>query len=172
MRFKARWQVRPLDHNDGQAASTGSGEFGSRAFAAGIFAYDALDTLGLQQGQVALQGKRASIDHGGMISKRRRVGRLIHQAKHVVVLGLGGKGRQVHAANGEQYTLGRASQGANGLIDRCHTLPLVALDRSPRWPGKGNGLNAALGCGGYNVFAHLRGKGVGGIDDMGNALLG
>lgn len=164
--------MRPLDHHHGQAEPTGSGEFGSRAFAAGIFTYNALNPLGFQQGQVARQGKRASIDHGGIISKRRRAGRRINQAKHVMVLGLGGKGSQVHAANGEQYTLGRASQGANRLIDRSHALPLVAVNSLPSGPGKGNGLNPALRSSGDNISAHLRGKRVGGIDNMGNALLG
>lgn len=164
--------MRPLDHHHGQAEPTGSGKFGSRAFAAGVFTYDALNPLGFQQGQVALQGKRASIDHGGIISKRRRAGRLINQTQNVMVLGLGVKGSQVHAANGEQYTLGRASQGAHRLIDTCHALPLVAVNRSPGGPSKRNGLNAALGrCGNY-ISAHLRSKGVGGIDNMGNALLG
>lgn len=77
----------------------------------------------------------------------------------------------MHAANGEQHALGRGSQGANGFINTCHALPLVTLNGMPGRPGEGNGFYAALGRGGY-VRAHLRGKGVGGINDMGDALLG
>jgi len=89
-----------------------------------------------------------------------------------MVLGLGGKGCKVHAANSEQHALGRARQGADGFIDTCHALPLVTVNRSPGRPGKGNGFYAALSRYGCHVRAHLRGKGVGGIDDMGDALLG
>lgn len=65
-----------------------------------------------------------------------------------MVLGLAGKGRKVHAANGEQHPLGRARQGTDGFIDTCHALPLVTVNGSPGRPGKGNGFYAALGRGG------------------------
>lgn len=61
-----------------------------------------------------------------------------------MVLGLAGKGRKVHAANGEQHPLGLPRQGADGFIDTCHALPLVTGNWLPCRPGKSNCLYAAL----------------------------
>jgi len=144
MNFVAGWQCWPFDHHNRQAEGSCRGEFGRGPFAAGIFTHDALDALRFQQGEIALQRKRASINHGADIWQWRRAGRPVNQTQHVMVLGLGGKGRKVYAANGEQHSLGRARQGADGFIDTCHALPLVALNGLPGGPGKSDGLYAAL----------------------------
>lgn len=79
---------------------------------------------------------------------------------------------KVHAANGEQHALGRALKGANRVLDTCHVLPVIVSGGHPGGAGQSNRRYAGLLGGGQHVTAHLCGKRVGCINNMGDALLG
>lgn len=101
----------------------------------------------------------------------QRLGR-IDEPEQVVVLRLVREIRKVHAPHGEHHALARARKRLHRPGNVRNIDPAVALLRLPRRAGERDQRHLRPCAGSHGVGAHLRGKGVGGVNDMGDARLG
>ena len=131
------------------------------------------DAVRLQQAPVARQGERSPVQHhmaalGGHI--QNRIDHRIDQAQQVPMLRASQKWRHMLAANGQKHPGRLGGQG----LHRCgyigHVLPHITSLSLPRGPLQRQQGHARFSTGLHRVAAHLRGKGVGGVHHMGNAL--
>lgn len=162
------WQFRAVDHDHGQAKAARCGDLCNRTAAAGILGNDKVDPVVLHQRRIALCSERSPIDgHSAGGEGQRRV-RRIDQSQNIVMLRVRRELGQMHPAN-SQKNAGRGSlQRGNRPCDvRCMG-PEIAVLRLPRGAGQGNKRHTRLGTGGNRIAAHLCGKGMGGVDHMGD----
>ena len=162
-----RAQVRSRDQYDGQAQGLGCVNLGARTAAAGVFGDDMRDMMGAQQVQITLQGERPARDDRRRIGQRQHAGR-IDQAQQIMVPGLCGESGKVLFADGQKHPRRGLGQGGDGRCD-------IRNEMATGEPTPGRALepqqgDIGSGTGGDGVAAHLRGKRVGGIDDMGDAF--
>ncbi len=169
--FGAWRQVRTVDHQNRNVQRAGRMDFGNRPLPAGIFADQQLDPLILEEFQIVFQRKGAAC-HGDRVMwhQRRHVGR-INDAQNVVMLRLGRESVHVQAPKGQHDALCGSRQSGNRAVDIRHMFPTVQRVSLPRWSGKRRKGRVCLGAGFVGVPAHLRGKGMGGVDHMGEGVL-
>ena len=164
-------QCGAINHQHGQAQFARRDQLGLRSNAACILADDQVDAMLLHQRAITRDGERAAIHHQTVPRQRRRhIGR-IDKAQQVVMLGMDGKSRGMHSTQGQKDAPRRSIDGGNGLIHIGDMGPLVALLRGPRGAGQGDMGDVGLFCRRDSVGAHLGGKGVGGVDQMGDARI-
>ena len=171
---RALWQFWPVDQDHRQLQGAGRRQFGIRPRTTGVFGHDGVDCMGLQQRQIARFGEGATgdQDRGSEQGQRQRAARRIDKAQQVVVLGLPGESRQMQTANRQKHPARRASQRLHRACDIRHLgpsvlgsgLPFGALQRDQRHPRCGSCV--------YGMGRHLGGKGVGGIDQMADPIVG
>ena len=168
--FGPWWQRGAGDQGDGQAKDAGGVEFGPGGGAPGILGHDPLDPVPAQEGEVAVEGERATCDLDMTIRQGWRSFGRIDEAEQVVVLRLCRKGREGLAADGEEDALVRTVEGCDrGGSDR-DIGPVVTRLRRPGWPGKRGERDAGLFRRHHRVSAHLSGEGMAGVDQVGDTV--
>lgn len=164
-----RRQGWSVDHNNRHAQRAGGVEFGRSPRAACVFGDDMGDFVAAQQGGIACDIKGAARDNDGGIRQGLACGR-IDQPQQVMVLRLGGEGIKGLLSNRQEYPRRRVGQGGNRACDIRHMDPVIAAGDLPRRALQGQQLHTAGKAGINRVPAHLRGKGVGCIDNMGDTV--
>lgn len=126
--------------------------------------------VALKQGEVVCKPEGAARDQGCGVGQRQGAFGRIDQTQKIVVLGFGGKSAKRLFADGQKDTARIIGQGGNsGLYIRNH-VPVIARPRHPGRTHQCAQRHAGCGAGGYGIAADLCGKGVCGIDDMGDLI--
>ena len=161
------WHGGAVDHEDRQAERPRRVDLGASPLPSGIFGDHQIDPVIPHQGKIAVQRERAAVDQQMMVRQRRRhIGR-IDEAQQIMMLRLGGKGFDMHAAERQHDAPGRAVERADSARDVGGMSPAVALPRLPCRAGEHEMRNARITRGGGGIGAHRRGEGVGRVDEVG-----
>ena len=96
---------------------------------------------------------------------------IVDQSEQVMVLRLRGEFGKMHPADRQHDPARRPGQRGDGAGHIRHPLPGVAGFRLPRWARQGDQRHTGLLRGLHRVGAHLRGKRVGGIHQMGDGVV-
>ena len=83
-----------------------------------------------------------------------------------MVLGCAGEIGQILAADGQKDPCSLGGQGGRHGWDVVEKSPVIARDRRPGRAFQRDQRQAQIGAGRCGIAAHLRGKGVGGVDHM------
>lgn len=161
--------LRSVDQDDRKAERAGSLQLGHGTGAAGVFGDDMADAVGFQQGQITLYSEGAAQNDRMGVGQRQQSGR-IDKAQKVMMLGLYGEIFKVLPPDGKEDAGGFFGQSGDRSRHVGHFLPAVlgaghpwlTLQREQRHVGDRGGL--------HRVIAHLRGKWVGGVDQVGDGL--
>ena len=159
-----------VDHDDRQAEGARSGQFGIRTRPAGILGDNDIIVVVLQQSQVVGEQEGSAPDHCGALWQQGSA-RRVDKAQQIVMLRRYAEQMQVLTAYGEEDFHGGRRKIFNSVFNGLHRVPHVTLLRLPGRAfqcRKGQGQNLA---GRRGMMAHLGGKRVGGVDDMGNVLV-
>lgn len=162
-------QQRAFDHHDRQAKLARGVKLGPRAAAPGILGNDMADAVLAQQGEITGQIKRPARNHRLRI-RQRQIARWIDKAQQVVMLGPGGKIGEILLADGQKHPRRRLRQGRDSARDIRNGAPVIAVTAYPSGSLKRQQGQARRATGRNRVPAHLRGKGMRGINDMGDIL--
>src|SRR5690606_22347539 len=122
-----------------------------------VLAYQAFDAVLAQQLPIVVESEGASINDHAVMRQRWWCTGMIDQSEQVVVLGLGGKAGEMHAADGQQYPPGRSRQRVNSGLDAGNLMPAVTGHRLPGWTSQCQARNAAESGGCDSMLAHLCG---------------
>ena len=163
-------QGRSAYHDDRQAERAGGSQFGIRARPTGILGNDDINVVICQQSKIVVEPEGSARNHDGRL-RQQGFGRWIDKPQQIVVLRRGFEQMQVLTADRQKDVHGGGRQRLHRVINSLHDVPHVTLFRLPRRAfqrGKGQGQGLASHGG---VMTHLRGKGVGGVDDMGDVLV-
>lgn len=158
-----------VNHQHGQPKMARGVQLGACTCATRILGHDQFGFMRLHQGEIIVQRERAARDNNLRLGHRDIVG-FIHQTQQIVMLGLRGKLLQMHAANSKEHPLGRALQRRNRSRNIRHMMPRVSGTTLPCGTGQRSERNSRLGTSFGRVPAHLRGKRMGGINDMGHRV--
>ncbi len=155
-----------VDQYDRQIKRPRRIQLGPRAHAACIFRHDMRDAMGLNQGEIILKGKRSARDDRYGIGHWQAVRRRINQAQQIMMLWPFGKGGQQLLADRQKHAGGRIWQGGGGGRHIRNRLPVITGFGPPWRAFQGDERDMGKGAGINRIAAHLRGKGMGGIDHM------
>ena len=155
-----------VDQDDGQAQLPRGNQLCLCPRPARVLGDDMADAMCAHQGKVAVNGEGASVDHHRGLRQRQGGFGRIDKAQQIVVPGFGGKGRKRLLADGQKDPRATVRHGGNGGFGIRHKRPSVACLRGPCGPHHDQQRNTGGGAGGGCIAAHLRGKGMGGIDNM------
>lgn len=169
--FGALRQVWAVDHQDRQTKRAGGVDFGLGPSPTRVFAYDPINGMGFKQRDVVGGFERATRNGHGVKRQARRFAGRVDQTQDVVMLWLGSKSLEVHAAKGQHDTFGRCVQRSNSGINVRHVLPVIPRFSLPRGTRQGGQRRAGFGAGMKGVPAHLCGKRVCGINDMADVMV-
>lgn len=164
-------QGRAFDHDDAKAKFARGVDLGTGAGPAGIARHQKFDAARTHQFMVASKRERAAGDDDFGIGQRQRAIGRIDQPQRVGMLRLGGEGREMLSADGEEDARALFGQRRNRGVDIADLDPMVtgctnpwrALQRQQRYVGCGAGLD--------RMPAHLGSEGMRRVDDMRDALL-
>lgn len=159
-------QLRPLDHDDGQAQLTRGIDLGARALPAGIARHDPRDAPRMHHLQFTGERERpARDDEIGIRQRQQRFGS-INETERVGVLRLGRKRGDMLPANREEHPRGFDWQRRDGGGNVGNLDPVIAGALFPRLAFQRDQRRLHLRAGGQRVTADLRCKGMGRIDHM------
>lgn len=166
----ARRQCWSVYHDNAQAQRAGGVYFGRGPYTACIFGDDMGDLMVAQQGCIAskIEGPTRNDDAG---LRQEHIAWRVHQPQQVMVLRFGGKCFKVLLANRQKYPRGRIGQGGNGTSHIRDVHPIIARNGLPRRSLQCQQLHTARKACLNGILAHLGCKWVGGINDMGDAIL-
>ena len=162
--------IGAVDQDHWQAQVTRGIQLCARAHTARVLGDDMGDVVGLQQIKIALQRKRSARNQGGGMGQGQSGG-LVNQAQNVMMLGLYGEIFQRLATYGQEHPCRIIGQGRNSTRHIGHALPDVALRRLPRRAFKRHQRGLSDGGGLNCMAAHLGGKGVGGVNQVGDGFI-
>lgn len=162
-------QNRALDHKHWQAQRPRCVQLGARAQAARVLGHHKLRPVLLHQCAVIGFCKRTP-GHDNLRQRQRHAVRLVHQTQQVVMLGLGCKVFKMHTPDSQEHTLRITCKRIDGGSDIGHAAPNIAGLRLPRRAGQGSQWNLRCVTRLNRVPAHLRGKWMGRIHDMGDRV--
>ena len=158
----------PGNQDHRQCQATGCLQLGQRPRAARVFGDDMGDGMGAHQIHIGFHSERPAIQHHFGIRHGQSCIWGIDQSQQVEMLGLGGKSGQRLLADGKKNAGRRGGQGGNGAVGIWHMQPLIPRLGLPRGTFVGDQGNVGHFAGRDRVAADLGGKGVRGIDDMGD----
>ena len=172
--LQARRQLRAANHDDGDLQRSGSFNLGVGVGTAGILADDTVDSMALEQSDFVFQRERAACNDE--LVARWRQGQhfisLVNHAQHKVVRGgPARKGRQLFAANRQENILEARCKRKGCCSHIRYMYPLIAGLGRPSGTLHRQQWNTKFCTCGNRMAAHLRGKRVGGINHMADALL-
>jgi len=162
-------QLRPCDHDHGQAERTGRVDLGARAIAAGIAGDDPHDATRAQHLQLAIERERSARHDHVRGEGQRRFG-WIDEAQRVGVLRFGRERRDVLAADGEEYFCRQLGQSGDRCIDVADLDPVVTGRLDPGGAFDRDQARARFRARRDGVAAHLGGKGMRRVDHMRDAF--
>ncbi len=168
--FVSLWQDRTVDHQHRQAQRPRGVQLGACAAAACVLGHDQFYVMALHQRPVIRFGKRPA-RHNHIAIRQGQFTGFIHQPQQVVVLGLGGEVLKVHPPYRQKDTLRQAGQGSHCAADIGNVLPAVPVLRRPGRTSQRSQRQPGIAAGGNGVPAHLRGKGMSGIDHVGDRVI-
>lgn len=159
-----------VDHHDGQAQRPRRLQLGAGAVAARVLGDDDIDAMLDHQGAVVL-GREGppSQDHDGVGQGQGAVG-AIDQPKQVMVPGMPREIRQMLAPDRQKHPASRRAEGQRRAGHVGDVMPAVARAGTPWRPLEGDQGQARARRGGDRIRAHAGGEGMGGVDQMADAL--
>ena len=161
-----------VDHDDLCAQFARGADFRIGPSAACVFGHNHGDIVPLHQRQIIWMGKRPARYFRMEAGKGRWGLWRIHQTQQIGMLIQAGKFSQMHSANSQHNILsGQHGQFGRGAGHVVHLDPIIPRHGFPWRAGQGDQGCARLGAGGDGIVAHLRGKGVGGVDHMGDGFV-
>lgn len=160
----------PVDQNDRQSQGPGDIKLGACAATARVFGDDVGDAVGRQKGQIAVVSKGPARDNDCCVAQRKWPFRRIDEAQKVMMLRGYGEILKMLTTNGKEDSRRCSRQGGGGGGHVRHALPLVTWARPPSGTLQRKQRNVGDFGGFDSVFAHLGGKWMGGVDDMGDTL--
>lgn len=155
-----------VDHQNRQAQLAGSIQLGPRPLSAGILADDKIDPVITQQRKILCQPKGAAGDHGLGIGQGQGRARRIDQAQKVMMFWPCGKILKVLSANCQEDPAGRRGQGLQGGRLIRHMAPAIVRPGLPGRALQRDQRQVQPLAGSHGMAAHLRGEGMGRIDEM------
>ena len=161
-----------LDHDDLNSQSAGRVDLGARAGTARVFGHNDVDLVVAKQGQIVVKAEGSAINDDFAIGKGKRLGRFVDQTKQVEMLRITCKCIQMHPANRQHHTAGLPAQRIGGAFDAVDVAPVVSGLRDPMLTRQRDQRNSGDGAPFNRIPAHLRRKGMGGVDHMGETLRG
>lgn len=162
----ARRKRGAVDQDHRQTEAACGDQLGLGADAAGVLADDRLNRMVLQQANVVFDAKWATIDYERMVRQHRRGSRRVDKAQKILVLGLCGKGRDMHPSEREHHPLRGPRERSDGGLDIGDKAPIIASDRRPSRPGERDRRHPCGTSSGDRIRAHPRREGVGRVDQM------
>lgn len=170
MKCQARRQRRSVDQYHRNLLDQSRFQLGLGADTARVLGDDMRDAVALQQGEVILQPEGTAGDQGCGVGQRQGAFGRIDQTQKIVMLGFGGKSGKRLFADGQKDTARIIGQGGNGGFRIRSHVPVIARPRQPGWTHQRAKRRSRREAGRYSIAADLRGKGVGGIDNMGDLI--
>ncbi len=164
-------QFGPLDHHDGNAKRASGLQFGTGAFATGVFGDNFFNAMVAHQRCVIRRRERAARYDDRVLWQRRRRCRRVDEAQHIVVLRLHGKALEVLTTYSQQNTRGRSGQRFNGARDVRRTAPIITRLPLPWRTRQGDQRNLEGLAGGHCVTTHLRCEWVRRVHDVRDIVL-
>lgn len=171
MEFDPFGRFRPVDHDNWQTQGARRGDFCIGPCSTRIFRNDKINAVTRKKRAVSGFGKRATRQFHMTIGKWQRLGRRIHQPQQIVMLRLGGKRGQMHPADGQHHPFRGPPQGRHRSRNVGHMVPGVSGLRLPVRTGQCSKRNAGPRAGRSGIAAHLGGKGVRRVDNMGDPVV-
>lgn len=170
MRLATVGKRLPVDHDHGNLQSACCLYLGDGTRSAGVFCNDPLDAMTAHKNDITSLGEGTTRDDDGVVWKERRPFRRINEAQDVVMLRLGRKGIDMLATDREKNALPGTCQRGNCAGDVLRCVPVVSGGGLPGWPCQRDQRNTKLVTRRNSVMAHLRCKGVGRVNDMGDGV--
>lgn len=158
-----------IDHQYRHAQRPRGIQLGTSSAAACVLGHNQFNSVALHQRPVIRFRKRPARDNYLAIRHGQSAG-FIHQPQQIAMLRLGGEILKVHAPNGQKDTLRRAGQGSHCAVDIRNMLPAIPFLRHPGRAVQRHQWHSGVAAGCNGITAHLRGKGMGGVDHMGDRM--
>ena len=162
---------RSVNHDDWQAQRTRGVQLCLGPRSPCVFGHNMGDGMVPHQGGVTCHIKRAARQNDCVVRQRERCLRRIDQTQQKVMFGTRGESVEVLLANRQKHACGVMRQRINSARYVTDTDPVIAIIHRPRRALERGKADASLCTGRHSVRAYLRGKGVGGIDDMGDGFV-
>ncbi len=156
------------DHHHRQSKLARGIDLGARALTAGILGDDDVNMVLAEQRDITFDPERSAINHNFSFRQAQSCCRRIDQAQEVVVLRRAGEGAQGLTTDSQEYSLRLRRQGQRCRCFVGNDGPAVARFRAPRRAFERCQWHANRGAGFDGVAAHLGGKGVSGVDHLGD----
>lgn len=162
---------RAINHNDGKVQRPSRGNLGIGPCPAGILRHDKRDGMVPHQLSVTIGAEGAARYDHVVVRERRRAAWWVNEPQNIAMLGVAGEFRQGLATNRQQHRFTRTIESLGGGFDVSDAGPTITSHGRPGRARERNDGNARVATGGDGVTAHLRGKRMGRIDDMGHFLI-
>ncbi len=163
-------QIRTVDHQHRHAKRPCGVQLGARAGAARVLGHHQLNAVLPHQRLVIRKGERPARDNDIAVRQRQRA-RFIDKPQQIAVLRLSGKVLKMHPTNSQKDALRRTGHRGDCTVDIGDVVPSVALLRRPCRAGQRGQCHSGFATRCDGIPAHLRGKGVGGINHVGHSLV-
>lgn len=168
--FRPLRQDGAVDHQHRHTQRAGRIQLGPRPRAARVLGHDQFGIVPLHQCHIAFHAEGTARNDHVAIGHRQLL-RLIDQSQQVMVLRLRGEIRKVHSTNRQKDALGGAGKGPDSRCDIRDVLPTILRPTGPRRARQGHQRNACCITHVDGIAAHLRGKGVGCIDNVADPVI-
>ncbi len=162
---------RAVDHDDRQAKTAGGGDLGIGTGTTSILGHNQINAMLLHQCKVVSFGKRPARHQHMVIRKGRQVFGWIDQTQKIEMLRIRRELHQMHPTDGQHDADGGLVQGGHSTRNVRHTGPGISGLRTPRLAGQCDQRNVSLSASLHRIPTHLRGKGVGRINHMGDLFI-
>ena len=171
MSYHPRRYCGPVDQNHRQMQRPRSVKLGPRAVATGILGNDQVDAAGFQQSQIFGLAKGSARDDGFGPRQRQKAGWRVDESQQILMPGLCDEGGKHLPPYGQKYAdrfFGKRRNSGGNVGDMG---PVISVGGYPWRAFEGTKRNAGRRTGNDGISAHPCGKGVGRVDQMGDAFL-
>ena len=159
------------DHDDRQAKLARGVDLGARTGAARIARHRPQDAARAYQLAIVFKRERPARDDDFGVGQRQHTLGRIDEAQRVGVLRFCGERRDVLPADREKHGSALFREGGDSRVDTRDLDPVVALSADPGCAFQRDQRHAGRSTGFDRVTAHVGGKRMRRVDDMGDALL-
>lgn len=169
-RFGSWGYRRAVDHDHRQVQRARGGDFGIGASAARVLGHHEVDRVVAHQGHVARDIKRPARHDDPCVRQGQRCLRSFDKTQGIAMPGSDRECRQVHSSDSQKDIGALAVQCGHGTCHVWHMEPAVPGFGAPCRPRQRDEWHAGGGAGDNGMATHLRGKGMCGIHNVGDAL--